>query len=52
MTLEVLKSSNERLWFKTCLRLAKIYLDMKHYDQLDNLLSELKENCRVPNDTT
>lgn len=52
MTLEVLKSNNERLWFKTCLRLAKIYLDMKNYDLLDELLAELKDNCRVPNDPT
>jgi hypothetical protein len=51
MTLEVLKSNNERLWFNICLRLGKIYLDMKNYDLLDSLLSELKDNCRLPNDT-
>lgn len=32
MTLEVLKVSNERLWFNICLRLGKIYLDMKNYE--------------------
>lgn len=46
MTLEVLKTNNERLWFNICLRLGKIYLDLKQYEQLDNLLAELKDNCR------
>jgi len=32
MTLDVLKSSNERLWFTICLRLAKIYQDLGHFD--------------------
>lgn len=47
MTLEHLKSNNERLWFNICLRLGKIYLDLKNYDHLDKLLSELKDNCRL-----
>ena len=46
MTLEHLKSNNERLWFNISLRLGKIYLDLKQYDHLDRLLSELKDNCR------
>lgn len=45
MTLEHLKSNNERLWFNICLRLGKIYLDLKQYEQLDRLLSDLKDNC-------
>ncbi len=28
MTLDVLKTNNERLWFNICLRLGKIYLDI------------------------
>lgn len=46
MTLEHLKSNNERLWFNISLRLGKIYLDLKQYEQLDKLLTELKDNCR------
>ena len=47
MTLEVLKSNNERLWFTICLRLAKIYQDLGQYEVLDILLSDLKQNCRL-----
>jgi COP9 signalosome complex subunit 2 len=43
----VLKSSNERLWFTICIRLAKIYQDLGHFDQLDQLIIELKESCKV-----
>ena len=50
MTLEILKTSNERLWFNICLRLAKIYLDGGAFDQLDQLIWELKENCKVQGD--
>jgi len=50
MTLEVLKSNNERLWFNICLRLGKIYFDSSNFDLLDNLLNELKDHCRLPND--
>lgn len=46
LTLEHLKSNNERLWFNISLRLGKIYLDLKQYDHLDKLLTELKESCR------
>jgi hypothetical protein len=35
MTLDILRTNIERLWFTTCLRLAKIYIDQKNYDQLD-----------------
>lgn len=47
-TLQVLRESNERLWFNICLRLGKIYLDQKSFDQLDQLITELKDNCRSP----
>lgn len=46
MTLEHLKTNNERLWFNICLRLGKIYLDLKQFDRLDKLLEDLKDNCR------
>ncbi len=49
MTLEVLRSNNERLWFTICLRLAKIYMDLKNFDKLDALITELKESCRINN---
>ncbi len=29
MTLDVLRTNNERLWFTICLRLAKIHMDLK-----------------------
>ena len=38
LILSNLKTSNERLWFATCCRLAKIYLDDKNYGQMDQLL--------------
>ena len=48
MTLSNLKQSNERLWFNLCLKLGKIYLDGGYYEELDNILTELKDNCRLP----
>lgn len=50
MTLTILKSSNERLWFNLCLRLGKIYLDGGYYEEMDKILTELKDNCKLPND--
>ena len=47
MTLDVLRSNNERLWFTICLRLGKIYQDLKNFELLDSLLSELKDSCRT-----
>ena len=47
MTLDVLKQNNERLWFTICLRLAKIYQDLNQLEQLDKLIIDLKESCRV-----
>ena len=51
MTLDVLKSNNERLWLTICMRLAKIYMDMNNFQLLDALLNDLKESCRLPNQT-
>jgi len=50
MTLEVLKSNNEKLWFNICLKLGKIYLDSAYFEGLDLLLTELKDHCKLPND--
>ena len=52
MTLDVLKNSNERLWFTICLRLGKIYMDMKNLDLLDALITDLKESCRITNSSS
>lgn len=49
MTLDVLKTSNERMWFNISLRLAKIYLDLKNFDSLDSLIADLKESCKQGN---
>lgn len=35
ITLEVLKTDNERLWFNLCLRLGKIYHDFEQFEELD-----------------
>lgn len=51
MTLEVLRSNNERLWFTICLRLGKIYQDLKNFDLLEQLLQELKDSCRTSANT-
>lgn len=44
-----LKTSNERLWFTASLRLGKIYLDEKDFDNLEKSIKELKEHVKDPN---
>ena len=34
-----LKTTNERLWFATSLRLSKIYLDEKNFDNLETIIT-------------
>jgi COP9 signalosome complex subunit 2 len=52
ITLEALKkANNERLWFTTNLKLAKVYLDIKNYAELENLLVQLKKSCQLPDGT-
>lgn len=46
MTLDTLKTQNEKLWHTICLRLGKVYLEQHSYKQLDELLSVLKNSCR------
>lgn len=43
-----LKSTNERLWFATSLRLGKIYLDEMSFESLQSIIDELKDNCKDP----
>ncbi|CAI4231605.1 unnamed protein product [Auanema sp. JU1783] len=46
-TLDALKDSkNERLWFKTNIKLGKLYLDMRQYSQLEKILKQLKKSCK------
>jgi transcriptional regulator NrdR family protein len=46
MTLDTLKTQNEKLWHTICLRLGKVYLEQHNYRQLDDLLAMLKNSCR------
>ena len=46
-TLEALKDAkNERLWFKTNLKLGKLWLDMAEYNRLTKILRELHKSCQ------
>jgi COP9 signalosome complex subunit 2 len=48
ITLEALKkANNERLWFTTNLKLAKVYLDIQNFPELENLLLQLKKSCQL-----
>ena len=49
ITLLVLKSSNnERLWFNTNLKLAKLYMEERKVADVDRLLTALKATCQKP----
>jgi COP9 signalosome complex subunit 2 len=51
VTLEALKTANnERLWFTTTLKLAKLYLhDIDNKcSQIEDLMSTLKQTCQLP----
>lgn len=50
MTLDILKTQNQQLWFTICLRLGKIYLDQSNLKELDEMLTVLKNSCRVQKD--
>ena len=50
MTLDILKTQNQQLWFTICLRLGKIYLDQSNIKELDEMLSILKNSCKVQKD--
>jgi COP9 signalosome complex subunit 2 len=49
ITLIALKSSNnERLWLNTNLKLAKVYLEEKKWNEVERLIAALKEMCTNP----
>lgn len=39
-------TNNERLWLKTNIKLARLWLDNKHYSQLTDKLRELHKACQ------
>lgn len=47
-TLDALKqANNERLWFKTNLKLGKLYYDSGEYSRLAAIIAELHKSCQV-----
>jgi COP9 signalosome complex subunit 2 len=49
ITLIALKSANnDRLWFNTNLKLAKLYLESQKISELERLISDLKTTCQNP----
>ncbi|RYH12611.1 hypothetical protein EON65_37785 [archaeon] len=49
ITLVALKTANnERLWFSTNLKLAKLYLEALKTAEVERLLADLKKVCRLP----
>ena len=51
-TLESFQSTNnERLWLKTNIKLARLWLDQKNYRQLTNKLRELHQACQKEDGT-
>ena len=47
-TLLALKETkNDRLWFKTKLKLGKLYFDNEEYTKLAKVLKELHKSCQV-----
>ena len=47
-TLNALKETkNDRLWFKTKLKLGKLYFDNEEYIKLAKVLKELHKSCQV-----
>ena len=49
ITLEALKTiNNERLWFNTNQKLAKLYLDANKLHDVDRLIADLKKSCQLP----
>jgi COP9 signalosome complex subunit 2 len=49
ITLVALKSSNnDRLWFSTNLKLAKVYLEERNWQEVDRMITVLKDTCKLP----
>jgi COP9 signalosome complex subunit 2 len=52
MTLDIFQSTNnERLWLKTNIKLARLWLDRKDYRQLTDKLRELHKACQTEDGT-
>jgi COP9 signalosome complex subunit 2 len=52
ITLEALKqANNERLWFNTNLKLAKLYLDNNKFNEVEKIIETLKSQCINPDGT-
>lgn len=52
LTLDALRTANyESLWFQTQLKLAKLYLESRRFDDMDNILIALKAYCQTPEGT-
>lgn len=52
ITLIALKTANnERLWFNTNLKLAKLYLESRKIPELERLITDLKATCQNPDGT-
>lgn len=50
-TLESFQANNERLWLKTNIKLARLWLDRKEYTQLIKLVKELHRACQKEDGT-
>jgi len=50
LTLTRLKqnTSNQRLWFNTSVKLAKLYLDTQEFGKLQTLIRDLHKSCTTP----
>ena len=49
LTLEALKSANnERMWFNTNLKLAKLYIETKEFDRVESSILKMKASCQKP----
>lgn len=47
-TLDALRDAkNERLWFKTNTKLAKLYLDRKDFNRLAKILKQIRQSCQT-----
>ena len=44
----LLEAKNDRLWFKTNLKLGKLWFDREEYGRLQKILKELQRSCQGP----
>mmetsp|Transcript_37145 Transcript_37145/g.116911 ORF Transcript_37145/g.116911 Transcript_37145/m.116911 type:complete len:438 (-) Transcript_37145:88-1401(-) len=45
------EANNERLWFKTNLKLCKLWFDMKEYGRMSKILKDLHKSCQLEDGT-